>query len=82
VEVEPGVDPSCVRFAAEGATEARIDAGGALVLATGAGERPMPWAEKDMMIVLNEADAARVALPLCGVSKEVIKGIKVERGEA
>jgi len=51
-------------------------------LQTGAGERPMPWAEKDMMIVLNEADAARVALPLCGVSKEVIKGIKVERGEA
>jgi 3-hydroxyisobutyrate dehydrogenase-like beta-hydroxyacid dehydrogenase len=51
-------------------------------LESGAGERPMPWAEKDMMIVLAEADAARMSLPLCGVIKEVIKGIKVERGEA
>ena len=50
-------------------------------LRSGAGERPMPWAEKDMMIVLEEADAARVSLPLCGTIKEVIKGIKVERGE-
>ena len=50
-------------------------------LGSGAGDRPMPWAEKDMMIVLEEADLARVALPLCGTVKEVIKGIKVERGE-
>jgi 3-hydroxyisobutyrate dehydrogenase-like beta-hydroxyacid dehydrogenase len=42
---------------------------------------PMPWAEKDMMIVLSEADAARMSLPLCGVIKEVIKGVKIERGE-
>jgi 3-hydroxyisobutyrate dehydrogenase-like beta-hydroxyacid dehydrogenase len=42
---------------------------------------PMPWAEKDMMIVLSEADAARLTLPLSGVIKEVIKGIKIERGE-
>jgi 3-hydroxyisobutyrate dehydrogenase-like beta-hydroxyacid dehydrogenase len=41
----------------------------------------MPWAEKDMMIVLNEADAGRVSLPLCGTVKEVIKGIKVGRGD-
>jgi 3-hydroxyisobutyrate dehydrogenase len=50
-------------------------------LQSGAGDRPMPWAEKDMMIVLQEADAARMSLPLCGVIKEVIKGIKVARGE-
>lgn len=50
-------------------------------LQTGAGDRPMPWAEKDMMIVLAEADTARMSLPLCGVIKEVIKGIKVARGE-
>lgn len=50
-------------------------------LESGAGERPMPWAEKDMMIVLAEADAVRVSLPLAGVIKEVIKGIKVARGE-
>lgn len=42
-------------------------------------ERPMPWAEKDMSIVLHEADVARLCLPLCGVGKEVIKGIKIER---
>ena len=50
-------------------------------LETGAGDRPMPWAEKDMMIVLAEADAMRMSLPLCGVIKEVIKGVKVARGE-
>jgi 3-hydroxyisobutyrate dehydrogenase-like beta-hydroxyacid dehydrogenase len=50
-------------------------------LASGAGDRPMPWAEKDMMIVLEEADGARISLPLCGTIKEVIKGIKIERGE-
>jgi len=40
---------------------------------------PMPWAEKDMSLVLHEADDARLSLPLCGVIKEVIKGIKIER---
>jgi 3-hydroxyisobutyrate dehydrogenase/2-hydroxy-3-oxopropionate reductase len=40
----------------------------------------MPWAEKDMTIVLKEADAARLSVPLCGVVKEVIKTVKVERG--
>ncbi len=42
-------------------------------------EKPMPWAEKDMTIVLREADAARLSLPLCGVIKEVIKTVKIER---
>ena len=42
---------------------------------------PMPWAEKDMTIVLKEADAARVSLPLCGTVKEVIKGIKINLGQ-
>ena len=42
-------------------------------------EKPMPWAEKDMTIVLKEADAARLSLPLCGVIKEVIKTVKFER---
>ena len=50
-------------------------------LATQAVERPMPWAEKDMTIVLKEADAARVSLPLCGTIKEVIKGVKIARGQ-
>ena len=50
-------------------------------LDTQAVERPMPWAEKDMTIVLKEADAARLSLPLCGTIKEVIKGVKIARGQ-
>jgi len=48
-------------------------------LATRPEEKPMPWAEKDMTIVLAEADAARLSLPLCGVVKEVVKTVKIER---
>lgn len=51
-------------------------------LETWLGPRTMPWAEKDMNIVLQEADEARVSLPLCGSLKEVIKGIKIKRGLA
>ena len=49
-------------------------------LETRAEDRPVPWAEKDMTIVLREADRARISLPLSGALKEVIKGIKIERG--
>jgi 3-hydroxyisobutyrate dehydrogenase len=49
-------------------------------LATRPEEKPMPWAEKDMTIVLKEADAARLSLPLCGLVKETIKSVKAERG--
>ena len=48
---------------------------------SGVGALPMPWAEKDMTIVLQEADEARVSLPLSGTIKEVIKGIKIELGQ-
>ena len=48
-------------------------------LATRAEEKPMPWAEKDMSIVLKEADAVRMSVPLCGVVKEAIKTVKIER---
>ena len=41
---------------------------------------PMPWAEKDMAIVMEEADNVRLSLPLCGTVREVIKGIKIEKG--
>jgi 3-hydroxyisobutyrate dehydrogenase-like beta-hydroxyacid dehydrogenase len=43
-------------------------------------EQPMPWAEKDMRIVLAEADRVRMSVPLCGVVTEVVKGVKFERG--
>ena len=41
----------------------------------------LPWAEKDMSIVLKEADTARLSLPLCGSVREVIKGIKIKLGQ-
>jgi 3-hydroxyisobutyrate dehydrogenase-like beta-hydroxyacid dehydrogenase len=41
---------------------------------------PMPWAEKDMRIVLSEADHLRLCVPLCGVVAEVVKSVKIERG--
>jgi 3-hydroxyisobutyrate dehydrogenase-like beta-hydroxyacid dehydrogenase len=41
---------------------------------------PMPWAEKDMRIVLSEADHLRLSVPLCGVVTEVVKTVKIERG--
>ncbi|HSU78303.1 MAG TPA: NAD(P)-dependent oxidoreductase [Burkholderiales bacterium] len=40
----------------------------------------MPWAEKDMGIVLHEADLARLSLPLSGTVKETIKGLKIRLG--
>ena len=40
----------------------------------------MPWAEKDMMIVLAEAYRARISLPLCGTIKETIKDLKIRMG--
>jgi 3-hydroxyisobutyrate dehydrogenase-like beta-hydroxyacid dehydrogenase len=43
-------------------------------------EQPMPWAEKDMRIVLSEADRLRLSVPLCGVLTEVVKSVKIERG--
>ena len=46
----------------------------------GAERSGMPWAEKDMSIVLHEADLARVSLPLSGTVKETIKGLKIRLG--
>jgi 3-hydroxyisobutyrate dehydrogenase-like beta-hydroxyacid dehydrogenase len=45
-----------------------------------AGAGGMPWAEKDMNIVLHEADLVRLSLPLAGTVKEVIKGLKIRLG--
>lgn len=46
----------------------------------GAERSGMPWAEKDMSIVLHEADLARLSLPLSGTVKETIKGLKIRLG--
>lgn len=42
--------------------------------------RPTPWAEKDMSIVLQEADAARLSVPLSGLVREMIKEFKRRKG--
>jgi len=47
---------------------------------TSAQRSGMPWAEKDMSIVLHEADVARLSLPLSGTVKEAIKGLKIRMG--
>jgi 3-hydroxyisobutyrate dehydrogenase-like beta-hydroxyacid dehydrogenase len=49
-------------------------------MSTRAEESGMPWAEKDMSIVLREADVARLSLPLCGTVKESIKALKIRMG--
>ena len=69
-----GVDPEVLRRALVDSSANNWS------LQTRAEEKPVPWAEKDMTIVLKEADLARVSLPLCGTVKEVIKGFKIERG--
>jgi 3-hydroxyisobutyrate dehydrogenase-like beta-hydroxyacid dehydrogenase len=57
-----------------------LSSGNNWALETWTQPRPMPWAEKDMTLVLEESDSARVSLPLSGTVKEVIKGIKIEKG--
>ncbi len=42
--------------------------------------RTMPWAEKDMTIVMHEADQVPMAMPMSSIVKEVVKTIKAERG--
>jgi len=42
--------------------------------------RPTPWAEKDMSIVLHEADAAQLSVPLSGLVRELIKEFKRRKG--
>jgi 3-hydroxyisobutyrate dehydrogenase-like beta-hydroxyacid dehydrogenase len=49
-------------------------------LSARADERPTPWAEKDMMIVLKEADALRMSVPLASLSRELIKDFKRRKG--
>ena len=48
-------------------------------LETRADERPALWAEKDMMLLLAEADVARLAMPVAGTVKEAIKAFKIAR---
>lgn len=49
-------------------------------LSARADERPTPWAEKDMRIVLQEAAAAGLSLPLSALVKERIADFKHRKG--
>ena len=69
-----GVDPDRLRVALVESSA------GNWAMKTQIQTQPMPWAEKDMRIVLGEADKLRLSLPLCGVVKEVVKAVKYERG--
>jgi 3-hydroxyisobutyrate dehydrogenase-like beta-hydroxyacid dehydrogenase len=69
-----GADPERLR-------EALVDSSASnWAMQTRIEEQPMPWAEKDMRIVLTEADRLRISLPLCGVVTEVVKSVKFEKG--
>ncbi|MGE3247753.1 MAG: NAD(P)-dependent oxidoreductase [Beijerinckiaceae bacterium] len=41
---------------------------------------PMPWAEKDMVIAMAEADEVRMPLPLSMHVRELIKDLKIRHG--
>ena len=69
-----GVDPERLRAALIESSA------GNWALETRPEESPMPWAEKDMRIVLAEADRLRLSVPLCGVVKEVVKTVKFAHG--
>jgi len=71
---ELGVDPERLR------TALLESSAGNWAMKTRPEQAPMPWAEKDMRIVLTEADALRLPLPLCGVVTEVVKTVKIEYG--
>ena len=49
-------------------------------MTTRAEEKPTPWAEKDMTIVMQEADDARMSVPVAGLVREAIKELKFRRG--
>jgi 3-hydroxyisobutyrate dehydrogenase-like beta-hydroxyacid dehydrogenase len=69
-----GIDPEALRAAL------LHGSGANWALETRADERPALWAEKDMMILLGEADRARIAMPVAGTVKEAIKAFKIARG--
>lgn len=71
---ELGVDPEGLR------TALLESSAGNWAMKTKPELAPMPWAEKDMRIVLTEADALRLPLPLCAVVTEVVKTVKIEHG--
>jgi 3-hydroxyisobutyrate dehydrogenase-like beta-hydroxyacid dehydrogenase len=54
-----------------------LSSGNNWALETWLRSRPMPWAEKDMRIVMQHADDVAVPMPNAGLVREEIKAIKV-----
>jgi 3-hydroxyisobutyrate dehydrogenase-like beta-hydroxyacid dehydrogenase len=54
-----------------------LSSGNNWALETWLRSRPMPWAEKDMKIVMQHADQVGIAMPNAGLTREQIKGIKI-----
>jgi 3-hydroxyisobutyrate dehydrogenase-like beta-hydroxyacid dehydrogenase len=54
-----------------------LSSGNNWALETWLRSRPMPWAEKDMRILLQHADDAALPMPNAGLVREEIKAIKV-----
>jgi 3-hydroxyisobutyrate dehydrogenase-like beta-hydroxyacid dehydrogenase len=58
-----------------------LSSGNNWALETWLRSRPMPWAEKDMRIVMQNADEVRLPLPNAGLIREQIKAIKVVKND-
>jgi len=69
-----GVDAEKMRHALGHSSAANFS------LTARADERPTPWAEKDMSIVLKEAGAAGLALPIAALVSERIADFKRRKG--
>jgi 3-hydroxyisobutyrate dehydrogenase-like beta-hydroxyacid dehydrogenase len=54
-----------------------LSSGNNWALETWLRSRPMPWAEKDMKIVMQHADQVGIAMPNAGLTREQIKAIKI-----
>lgn len=69
-----GVDREALRAAL-------LDGSGAnWALETRADDRPALWAEKDMTIVLQEAEAAGVSAPVSAAVRQAVEAFKIARG--
>ncbi|WP_103383206.1 NAD(P)-dependent oxidoreductase [Pseudonocardia dioxanivorans] len=69
-----GLDPDRLREALVVSSAANF------ALIERADERPLPWAEKDMIIAQYEADRLRFPMPVGGLVKEIVKAFKVRKG--
>ena len=68
-----GIDRERLRVALEKSS------GASWAMTTRADDRPALWAEKDMSLLLSEADRLRFPVPIAGQIREAIKRFKIDR---